>query len=128
MSLFFIKDTNILSTITVYKLIWSVGSNSYTSYTKPYFIKMQSDGNLVLFVANNKIVWASYTQNVGNVGRRLVLWNDGSLTILDGFNLVIWNAPTGTYIFIDLFNNNIFLWGFILVTAFIEIYPISSIF
>ena len=111
MSLFFIKDTNILSTITVYKLIWSVGSISYTSYTKPYFIKMQSDGNLVLFDANNKIVWASYTQNVGSVGRRLVLLNDGSLTILDGFNLVIWNAPTGTYIFIDLFNNNIFLWG-----------------
>jgi hypothetical protein len=54
---------------------------------------MQADGNLVLYNAANGPIWSSGTG--GNPGSKLVLQDDGNLVIYNGSNSPIWF--TGTY-------------------------------
>jgi pseudomonalisin len=56
-----------------------------------YALKMQSDGNLVLY-RQGKILWASTTQQSGAV--RLVMRGDGNLVLLTGASDVVWNSET----------------------------------
>jgi hypothetical protein len=53
----------------------------------------QGDGNLVLYGANNSVLWASYTQDKG--ANQAVLQADGNLVIYTPSGVALWNSGTG---------------------------------
>lgn len=64
-----------------------------------YYLKMQSDGNLVIYNKSNKSLWSSKTN--GNSGSILCMQSDGNLVIYNKNNNPIWhsgtNGNTGAY-------------------------------
>lgn len=64
--------------------------------TAPYHIKMQNDGNLVLYDFNMTPLWASHTMNKGTAPNALILQEDRNLVIYDKDRQATW--ATGTSI------------------------------
>ena len=56
----------------------------------PYSLRMQEDGNLVIYDKNNNYLWNSGISNFGISPFRLVLQNDGVLAIVDATDLILW--------------------------------------
>lgn len=57
-----------------------------------YQLIMQKEGNLVLYTAGNKPVWASPTD--GNPGARVDMQKEGNLVIYNAGNKPMWATPT----------------------------------
>jgi hypothetical protein len=57
-----------------------------------YQLIMQKEGNLVLYNADNKPVWASPTD--GNPGARVDMQKEGNLVIYSAANKPVWTSPT----------------------------------
>jgi hypothetical protein len=57
-----------------------------------YQLIMQKEGNLVLYNAANKPVWASPTD--GNPGARVDMQKEGNLVIYSAANKPVWASPT----------------------------------
>lgn len=57
-----------------------------------YQLIMQNEGNLVLYNADNKPVWASPTD--GNPGARVDMQQEGNLVIYSAANKPVWTSPT----------------------------------
>lgn len=69
-------------------------NNTYWySTNNSYYLKMQSDGNLVIYNKNNKVIWDSNTS--GNNNSILCMQTDGNLVIYNSNNKAIWNS--GSY-------------------------------
>ena len=62
---------------------------------KAAHLLVQGDGNMVVYQANNKVLWASNTGGKGGSGTHLVLQGDGNLVLYDGSN-VLWTSNTNT--------------------------------
>lgn len=58
----------------------------------PYNLKMQNDGNLVVYDKNNKVMWSTETAKKGKFPFSLFIFENGSLGIIDGENHLIWHA------------------------------------
>jgi len=58
---------------------------------KAAHLQVQGDGNMVVYQANNKVLWASNT--AGGSGTHLVLQGDGNLVLYDG-SKVLWATNT----------------------------------
>jgi|NOAtaT_6_FD_contig_111_537912_length_1593_multi_5_in_0_out_0_2 hypothetical protein len=72
--------------------IWS--SNTYGKGTAPYQLRMQDDGNLVLYDAYQKPIWASDTWNKGSKPHHLVQQDDGNLVLYDANRTPTWSSNT----------------------------------
>lgn len=84
------------------KVLWSTESVKKDE-TRPGKLKMHSDGNIILYDADDKIYWTSKSNMKGQAPYRMELQNNGSLAIFDGQNKKIWtteknevNTTTGT--------------------------------
>ena len=53
---------------------------------------MQGDGNLVIYDANWKFLWAAWTQNHPN--SRLIVQSDGNVVVYDPNNVALWATWT----------------------------------
>jgi len=73
------------------KIIWSLN----TAGSKANRLKMQHDGNLVLYTDNFKTCWNSKT--AGNPNSKLVLQDDGNLSIYKNDLESSWNSGTWIY-------------------------------
>ena len=82
--------------------IWSSGTWNH-HYVRPFYLRINYDGNLVIYDARNKPCWA--IKHIGNkdfwisnksseefVFYKLVLENDGNLVIYDINNKIIWKT------------------------------------
>lgn len=67
------------------------GSYWFSSNFK-YYLKMQSDGNLVIYNRKDKALWSSKTN--GNPGAILCMQSDGNLVIYDTKDNPIWSSKT----------------------------------
>ena len=72
--------------------LWQSGVINW-SQENAYF-RFQNDGNLVLYTADNKAIWASDTN--GKDGSRLLLQDDGNLVLYTADNKAIWASDTNT--------------------------------
>lgn len=69
------------------KALWHAGTHGNSGARAV----MQSDGNFVVYAANNAVLWASNTVN----GRsRLVMQNDGNLVIYSSASRALWASNT----------------------------------
>lgn len=57
-----------------------------------YTFVMQGDGNLVLYAARGKALWAAYTNGPD---RRAVMQSDGNFVVYDSANQALWHTKTG---------------------------------
>ncbi|WP_296260316.1 MULTISPECIES: putidacin L1 family lectin-like bacteriocin [unclassified Pseudomonas] len=60
-----------------------------------YWFKFQTDGNLVLYGADNSVVWASYTEN--KAASLAVMQTDGNFVIYDNAGKALWNTGTTAF-------------------------------
>jgi len=67
---------------------WATGT---FSNPLPYSLRMQTDGNLVIYDNNNYPIWATMTNQVGVSPRRLVLQNSGILAVVDATDSILWH-------------------------------------
>ena len=74
---------------------WDSKTNT-SQAPKPFKLIMQTDGNLVLYDANDHAVWASNTQNRGKAPHRLVMQSDGNLVIYDKQYKATWASNTNS--------------------------------
>ena len=75
-------DAAELSSFLVYKgdmVLWSSGTDGQG--TGPYALRMQTDGNLVLYDSNEIATWSTGTQNKGSRPYTLVVQVDSNLVI-----------------------------------------------
>jgi hypothetical protein len=59
-----------------------------------YDLVMQSDGNLVLYIAGGRYLWQSNT--AGNPGAYAVMQTNGNLAVYSSSNQVLWSTNTST--------------------------------
>lgn len=68
------------------------------SKNNAYFLKIQDDGNLCLYVSSHfvpkNIIWSSNTNNLGNLPYYLRCQNDGNLCLYDKTEAIIWSSKT----------------------------------
>ncbi|MDT8716167.1 C40 family peptidase [Clostridium sp. 19966] len=106
-----------------------VGQTMYTtqyltSYNGEYTLRIQQDGNLVIYDKNNNPVWATYSYSDKNfTDNKLVLSENGNLTVTGQNSQVLWQSATGKvtnnsfYLKLDnngdlrLFENNNMIWN-----------------
>jgi len=67
---------------------WATGT---FSNPLPYSLRMQTDGNLVIYDNNYYPIWATMTNQVGVSPRRLVLQNSGILAVVDATDSILWH-------------------------------------
>lgn len=68
------------------------GGDGLQSDDATYVLKMQGDGNLVLYRSDGSWVWHSHTEN--NPGSRLVFQGDGNLVIYSAAGTALWHTST----------------------------------
>ena len=86
------KKYNSLDWDNSYKIdIWSRPSTSNT-YTPPFTLLMQKDGNLVYLDNNAAVVWSTNTAGKGSEPFTFQLNDDGELVLLDSINTVQWRS------------------------------------
>ena len=71
---------------------WS--SNTANIGSKPYRLKMQNDGNLVLYDSNNLVIWKSNTVGKGTPSYHFAIQGDGNAVIY-GSTGAIWSSKHG---------------------------------
>lgn len=74
------------------KVLWS--TNTYGKGSAPYTLKIQNNGNIVLFDARKFMFWNSVTGGKGKPPYKLTMQNDGNLVLTDGNNLIFWATWT----------------------------------
>lgn len=57
-------------------------------------LKVQQDGNLVLYSSTGSVIWSTQTSNSGS-GNYLTMQNDGNLVLYTSTNQAIWSIYTG---------------------------------
>jgi hypothetical protein len=67
-----------------------INSNKTTTTGGPFTLKVQSDGNLVIYKSDNKALWASNTNKKGNAPYQLVMTSD-NLNLVDSKSTVLWS-------------------------------------
>jgi hypothetical protein len=72
--------------------IWS--SNTHGKGKGPYKLKMQEDGNLVIYDGTNAATWATDTWNKGTGPHHLVVQDDGNLVLYDSKKAPTWASNT----------------------------------
>lgn len=72
------------------KAIWT--SKTSGKGVKPYSLKYQTDGNLVLYDSKNKALWSSNT--AGKSVGKAIMQTDGNFVIYDSNNSAIWSTST----------------------------------
>jgi D-mannose binding lectin len=72
---------------------WGVSSTTSLLTNDDATLKWQSDGNLVLYATNGKVIWSSRTY--GNSATSLVFQNDGNLAIYSN-STYLWGSQTTT--------------------------------
>jgi hypothetical protein len=72
--------------------IWS--SNTGGKGQGPHVLRMQGDGNLVLYDAHGQPTWSSDTYQKGAHGHYLLIQDDGNLVVYDGHQKPIWASNT----------------------------------
>merc|ERR1712232_12657 len=72
--------------------------NSLQSTNQAYFITMQGDGNLVLYVSTDhrphNAVWSSKSNGKGTAPYKLIMQDDGNLVVYDTYSTAIWASNT----------------------------------
>ena len=63
-----------------------------TSADGHYSLIMQSDGNLVLYVAGGRVLWSSKTK--GDTGDHLLMQTNGNLVLYDAAGNALWSSNT----------------------------------
>ena len=64
------------------------------SKNQKYQLKVQSDGNLVLYKEGDNIIWSSNTAGSGTGPFHLIVQNDGNLCLYDGSGKCTWDTKT----------------------------------
>lgn len=70
------------------RALWS--SNTHTKGSK--YVKLQDDGNLVIYDGNNHALWNTVT--FGNGSSRLIMQDDGNLVLYNNAGRAVWNTVT----------------------------------
>lgn len=60
----------------------------------PWHLRMQADGNLVVYDSGDEATWASDTNGKGEAPYKLKMQDDGNLVIYDSQKEVIWASNT----------------------------------
>lgn len=77
------------------KALWT--SKTYGKGVAPYILKLQNDGNLVVYDGRNSVIWASGTNGKGQAPYKLVMLDDGNLSLRDSKELIFWGSWTKQY-------------------------------
>lgn len=77
------------------KVLWT--SKTYGKGVAPYTLRLQNDGNLVVYDGRNSVIWASATNGKGQAPYKLVMLDDGNLTLRDSKELIFWGSWTKQY-------------------------------
>ena len=75
-----------------YNYIWSIETRNKGSW--PFYMKLQEDGNLVLFDKDNKGQWWSNTAGQGKAPYTLEMQDDGDVVVKDATPTTIWRSGT----------------------------------
>ena len=75
-----------------WKYLWSIETRN--AGKAPYRLKMEDDGNLVLYDSTNKSCWSSNSANKGQAPYSLKMQNDGNLVIYDNSSKAVWASGT----------------------------------
>ena len=68
---------------------WSTGLRNNPL---PYSLRMQTDGNLVIYDNNNVKIWSIPANNGRFVSPRLILQDSGILSVVDATDTVTWDS------------------------------------
>jgi len=74
------------------KVLWS--SKTYGKGSAPYTLKLQKDGNLVVFDGRKVMTWTTGTAGKGAGPFQLMMQDDGNLVLRDVNNQVLWGTWT----------------------------------
>jgi len=69
--------------------VWATGVHNNPL---PYSLRMQTDGNLVIYDGKNAKVWSTSTNGRGVGPFRLVLQDSGILSVFDAKDTVTWTS------------------------------------
>jgi hypothetical protein len=80
--------------------LWA--SNTYGQGTGPYALRMQTNGNLVLYDSNEIAMWSTDTQGLGSGPYTLVMQDDRNLVIYCNYDVLgqyapIWSSYYGIF-------------------------------
>lgn len=73
--------------------IWASGTN-YSPHKRPFHLKMQNDGNVVMYSMDKKVVWTTNTPGKGERPYSLIMQGDGNLVVYDRNKNAIWASNT----------------------------------
>lgn len=71
--------------------IWSI-ETQLRPEKRPFYLKLQSDGNLVMYSTDKRAVWSSGSASQGQGPYFLIMQNDGNLVIYDRNSKAIWHS------------------------------------
>lgn len=74
------------------KALWS--SKTYGKGAAPFTLRLQNDGNLVLYDGRKIATWSSGTMGKGKPPYKLIMQDDGDLLLRDGNNQLFWGTWT----------------------------------
>ncbi|XXQ38938.1 Bulb-type lectin domain-containing protein [Plasmodiophora brassicae] len=80
----------------VAKPLWATNHGEKAS-EGPFLLRMQDDGNLVIYEAQGKSIWATGTDHKGVSPHRLVVQDDGNLVVYDSRNTTVWASNTARF-------------------------------
>jgi WD40 repeat protein len=74
--------------------IWD--TKTYGKGHKHYHLRVQEDGNMVVYDGHNQPIWSSDTYNKGTAPYILVMQDDGNLVLYDSHSSPVWASGTWT--------------------------------